>query len=131
MTVSALSFLAVPTVPALCHRWGRKSHARLLLILVFTVGLVVSIFAAPSWQPFDAMHPKRVLCLYMENITSNDLSLHVANIDPTTSIFKGIIDKTSTSLLLSEAPVASDINDDIPDWDIVRCPLPGVHIEKD
>lgn len=117
--VSGLSFLAVPTFPALCHRWGAKSHTRILVVLLFAVGLVVSVFAAPSWQPFDAMHPKRVLCLYMENMTSNDLSLHVANIDPTSSIFKSIITESSTALSLSETPIASDINDDIPDWDIV------------
>lgn len=117
--VSALGFLAVPTFPALCHRWGRKAHKRLILILLFAVGLVVSIFAAPSWRPFDATHPKRVMCLYMENMTSNDMSLHVANIDPSSTVFQSLLNDSSNALSLTQAPIKSDINDDIPDWDIV------------
>lgn len=115
-----LGFLAIPTFPALCHRWGQRFLSQLIIGLLFAAGVAVSIFAAPSWRPFDATHPKRMLCLYMENITSKDLSLHVANLDPSTTIFQSILANSTTALALSQVPIKSDINDDIPDWDIVR-----------
>lgn len=107
-------------VPALCHRWGTDVLGRLILFLVFATGIIVSIFAAPSWPSFDMEHPKRILCLYMENITSHDLTLHIAGIDGARTIFSNMIAESTEKLGLLDKPVQTNMSDDIPDWDIVR-----------
>ena len=87
--------------------------------MLFVTGIIVSIFAAPSWQTFDAEHPKRILCLYMENITSHDLTLHMAGIDAAQTLFSNTMLETAIKMGLTEKPIATDMGTDIPDWDIV------------
>jgi hypothetical protein len=89
------------------------------LVFTLAIGVIISVFASSTRPTFDAMHPKRVLCLYMENITSHDLSLHMANIDGAGTVFKDLVHASTAQLGLLEKPVWADIGDSIPDWDIV------------
>lgn len=118
-TVALVGFLLIPTFPAMCHRWGRSFLLQLILLLVFITGLTMSIFAAPTWRGFDELHPKRILCLYMENTTSHTMSLHIAGVDGTATLLTDIVENTASQLALPAAPVKTNIDDDIPDWDVV------------
>lgn len=113
-------FLVIITVPALCHRWGTQFLGRSVLGWFFATGLIVATFSAPSHRGFDLEHPQRVLCLYMENITSHELTLHVGGIDSASTLFQTTVNNTAERLSLGEIPVVENIGDDIPDWDIVR-----------
>lgn len=111
--------LVLPVFPSLLHRWGTGMLYRLVLLLTIMTAVVVAIFAAPQWPSFDAMHPKRVCVLYMENTTSNSLDLHIAGLDNTITLFAQMVEDATDIMELSNRPQISHINDDIPDWDIV------------
>lgn len=115
--VGGLMYLLVPTLPVLAHRFGKNVLTQAIVLMLFVSGGIISIFAAPDMQPFDFLHPKRVLCLYMEDTATGSLSLHVAGLDPTP--FKNLVDGLANELQLAEKPVLSEIRDDIADWDIV------------
>ena len=117
--------LVLPTFPALLHRWGNAMLLRFVLLLTLATSVVIAVFAAPSWRPFDAAHPKRVCVLYMENTTSATLDLHVAGLDAATAVLSDIVQDAAGVLQLSSTPVVSNIDDDIPDWDIVRLSDPN------
>lgn len=116
--VGGLMYLLVPTVPSLAHRFGKNVLTQAIVLMLFLSGGIISIFGAPGMQPFDFLHPKRVLCLYMEDTATSTLSLHVAGLDPTP--FASLVDNLATEMQLAEKPVLSEIRDDIADWDIVR-----------
>ena len=115
--VGGLVYLLVPTLPMLAHRFGKNVLTQAIVLTLFVSGGIISIFAAPGMQPFDFLHPKRVLCLYMEDTATGSLSLHVAGLDPTP--FANLVDNLAGELQLAEKPVLSEIRDDIADWDIV------------
>lgn len=115
--VSGILYLVIPTVPILAHRFGTKILMQAVVLMLFASGGILSIFAAPGMETFDFLHPKRVLCLYMEDTSTNTLSLHVAGLDP--APFAGLVENLATTMKLDEQPVLSEIRDDIADWDIV------------
>lgn len=116
-SVAGVLYLVLPMLPSLAHRWDSRILTQAMVIIVFISGVIIAIFAAPSWQPFDEMHPKRLLCLYMENTTSNSFSLHIAGLDP--SPLDSVVSSIATEMQLDGKPVLSEISDDIAEWDIV------------
>lgn len=115
--VSGISYLVIPTASIAAHRFDRKVLKEAVIFMLFASGAIISIFAAPGMEAFDYLHPKRVLCLYMEDTSSNTLSLHIAGLDP--SPFEQLVENLADKLELQERPVLSEISDDIADWDIV------------
>ena len=62
----------------------------------------------------------------MENITSHDLSLHIAGIDASQTLFTDMLSETAKKMDLPGKPIATDMGTDVPDWDIVstnRCEI--------
>lgn len=115
--VSGILYLVVPALPIAAHRFDKTILTQAVVLMLFASGAIISIFAAPGMQTFDFLHPKRVLCLYMEDTSSNTLSLHIAGLDP--SPFEHLVDDLAAKLELEEKPVLSEIRDDIAEWDIV------------
>lgn len=115
--VSGIAYLVLPILPIAAHRFSRNILMQAVVLMLFVSGGIISIFAAPGMQAFDFLHPKRVLCLYMEDTSSNTLSLHIAGLDPTP--FENLVENLADKMELQERPVLSEIRDDIADWDIV------------
>ena len=61
--VAVLTFLCLPGVLALSHRFGVQKLERILLTLAALSAVAIAIFVQPSWAAFDRLHPKRVLSL--------------------------------------------------------------------
>ncbi|GJN92127.1 hypothetical protein Rhopal_005157-T1 [Rhodotorula paludigena] len=135
--VGAVGYLTVPMLLPLCHRWGASFTARLALLLTFATAFSIGMFTRPSWKPYDAAHPKRLLVLHMENTTTtpSTFNLHVASVDGTP--FSGLVDEATNGLRAAGSVPEPTIADDLSvDWDIIypvsqflttfRIPLPPV-----
>ena len=59
---------ALPLVIPFIHRFPRRILRRAAIIPTFLTAIAIGVFAMRS--PFDAMHPKRIFVLHMENVSS-------------------------------------------------------------
>lgn len=77
-------------------------------------------FTRPSWQPYDKMHPKRILCLHMENTTTTPphFHLHVASVDgvPFGDL---VLEATKGLTAVNSVPAPVHADDMSSDWDII------------
>jgi len=61
--VAILTFLGLPALLPLAHRFGVRKLERLILSFVILTAAAMAIFLSPNWAPFDEKHPKRILSL--------------------------------------------------------------------
>ncbi|EPQ26656.1 uncharacterized protein PFL1_05636 [Pseudozyma flocculosa PF-1] len=78
--VAALSFLSLPALVPLSHRYTTATLGRAILALVSLTAVMVAVFAAR--QPFDALHPKRLFVHQVQNITSGEWFMNLGAADP-------------------------------------------------
>ncbi|KAK4055194.1 hypothetical protein OIV83_000474 [Microbotryomycetes sp. JL201] len=126
---SAVGFLCVPMIVPFSHRFGPKVTSRLALFLTFWTAGTLGWFTRPSWQPYDKMHPKRLLVLHMENTTTTPphYNLHVASVDG--APFEDLVVAATKGLTLAdEIPTPARADDYTTDWDVIfptyKVPLP-------
>jgi hypothetical protein len=114
--VGIVGFLSIPMALPFAHRYGERFLIRAVLFLVAASTVIAGVFFHPSWKAYDAEHPKRILSLHMENITTGEFSLHVASLDRMP--FHDLISNTTTELGIDTKDlVFEDISTDIPDWE--------------
>ncbi|KAM0793486.1 hypothetical protein ACM66B_000927 [Microbotryomycetes sp. NB124-2] len=117
---SAVGFLCVPMIVPFSHRFGPKVTSRLALFLTFWTAGTLGWFTRPSWQPYDKMHPKRLLVLHMENTTTTPphYNLHVASVDG--APFEDLVVSATKGLTLGdEIPTPARADDYTTDWDVI------------
>ncbi|BGP44460.1 hypothetical protein JCM10450v2_000274 [Rhodotorula kratochvilovae] len=118
-----VDFIIATLVGALlpfCHRWGASFTARLAVFFLLLSAFSVGWFTRPSWSPYDAAHPKRLLVLHMENTTTSPstFNLHVASVDG--SPFSDLVESATAGLRAAGSVPEPTIADDLSvDWDIV------------
>ncbi|GAA5932298.1 hypothetical protein JCM1841_005187 [Sporobolomyces salmonicolor] len=135
---AGVGFLVIPMLLPFCHRFGASFTARLVLLLTFLTAGSLSWFTRPSWGPYDAEHPKRILVLHMENTTTvpPEFHLHVASVDG--NPFFDLVTKATDGLTMPGSVPEPTVADDLSvDWDIIypvsqflttyKVPLPPVH----
>lgn len=61
--VAILTFLCLPALPALSHRFGVRKLERVILTVVALSAVAIGVFVQPQMPAFDRLHPKRVLSL--------------------------------------------------------------------
>jgi hypothetical protein len=81
--VGVLTFLALPMWTTFCHRFSKPQLRQLCLLCFLASSAATAYFTRPGWEPFDALHPKRVLSLHNEDISTDppQFSLHIAGVD--------------------------------------------------
>ncbi|CAA22540.1 ER metallopeptidase Erm1 [Schizosaccharomyces pombe] len=92
-----------------CFRLG-------LLFSIFVVGFSSFILAKQDTY-YDSLHPRRIFVQRMENITSNEVSLHIASADSAPGFDK--LSSDLSSLLTDEPVVKTEMDDWNSDWDTV------------
>ncbi|GAA6054771.1 hypothetical protein JCM3770_000935 [Rhodotorula araucariae] len=115
--VGAVGYL---TLLPFCHRWGASFTARLAVFFLLLSAFSVGWFTRPSWSPYDAAHPKRLLVLHMENTTTtpSTFNLHVASVDG--SPFSALVESATAGLRAPGSVPEPTIADDLSvDWDII------------
>ncbi|GAA5843912.1 hypothetical protein JCM11251_002246 [Rhodosporidiobolus azoricus] len=119
--VSAVGYLTIPMLLPFCHRYGASFTARFALFLTFLTAGTLGWFSRPSWGPYNAAHPKRLLVLHMENTTTSppEFHLHVATTD--SQPFADLVTRATAGLTASadavpEPTVADDLS---VDWDLI------------
>jgi hypothetical protein len=114
--VGIVGFLTFPMSLPFAHRYGERFLVRCILFLIAMSTVIAGVFLHPSWEIYDVTHPKRILSLHMENITTGDFSLHVASLDRVP--FHELISNTTTELGIDTKDlIFEDISTDIPDWE--------------
>lgn len=58
--VSTLTFLCLPAIIPLSHRFGTKGLKNGISIMAFISVLSIAIYSSPVMKPFDEMHQKRL-----------------------------------------------------------------------
>ncbi|GAA6040391.1 hypothetical protein JCM8097_007592 [Rhodosporidiobolus ruineniae] len=102
------------------HRFGASFTARLAVLLTLATAFSLSWFSRPSWSPYDAVHPKRLLILHMENTTTSppEFHLHVASVDGLP--FAPLVERATQGLMAEGGVPEPTIADDLSvDWDII------------
>ncbi|KAM0755633.1 hypothetical protein T439DRAFT_320338 [Meredithblackwellia eburnea MCA 4105] len=117
---TAVGFMAVPMFLPFIHRFGPIATSRIAIFLTFATAGSLGWFTRPSWNVFDAAHPKRLLVLHMENQTTTppEFHLHIASIDGTPSLDL-IVDSTKSLSAENAVPVNVASSDYNPDWIIL------------
>jgi hypothetical protein len=93
---------------------------RLIITLTFVSAFTLGYYTRPTSQPFDAAHPRRLLALYLENITDSTpvFHLHLASIDP--SPIEEYITKASEGLIeIGEKLEAVDEGSYQNEWEVI------------
>ncbi|ORY69282.1 hypothetical protein BCR35DRAFT_319080 [Leucosporidium creatinivorum] len=117
---AGVGFLAVPMVLPFVHRFGPKTTSRIALFFTFFTAGTLGWFTRPSWSPYDKMHPKRILCLHMENISATppQFDLHLAGLDSVP--FEELVMSATKGLTASNTvPEPVQVDDDNSDWNII------------
>ncbi|GAA5972745.1 hypothetical protein JCM11641_003001 [Rhodosporidiobolus odoratus] len=118
--VGGVGFLTIPMLLPFLHRYGSSFTARFSLLLTFLTAFSLGTFTRPSWGPYDAAHPKRLLCLFMENATTTppEFHLHVATTDGMP--FEGLVERATRGLVAEgEVPMPTVADELSVDWDII------------
>lgn len=89
------------------------------LFLTFVTAGTFGWFTRPASTPYDKMHPKRLLVLHMENITTvPEFHLHVASVDG--APFGDLVLQATDGLrALDSVPTPLRADDHSSDWDII------------
>ncbi|TDL26482.1 hypothetical protein BD410DRAFT_741807 [Rickenella mellea] len=77
--VALISSYTFALVIPFCHRFGKRFLHRALGFSFLATVLSVAIFSLRT--PYDFMHPKRLYIIHSENITNNEVHLHMASAD--------------------------------------------------
>lgn len=91
-----------------------------MVFLALASMVSVGIFMNPSWSPYDAQHPKRILVLHMENTTTTppEFHVHVASVDGTP--FYDLVESATAGLTAAGSVPEATVADDLSvDWDVM------------
>ncbi|KAF5379478.1 hypothetical protein D9615_006633 [Tricholomella constricta] len=77
--VSSIGSLALPLVVPFAHRFGPRALRRGVVYASLVTAVLIAVFAMRA--PFDDMHQKRMFILHLENITTHEQHLHIADAD--------------------------------------------------
>lgn len=118
--VCGVGFLSIPMILPFSHRYGKIFTSRMIIVLVFFTAGTTGWFTRPRWNVYDVDHPKRLLVLHLENITTTPsvFDLHIASVDPVP--FYDVVLTATTGLGVNGVlPERMDACDQRPDWDII------------
>ncbi|BGP12418.1 hypothetical protein JCM10213v2_000334 [Rhodosporidiobolus nylandii] len=138
--VSGVGYLTIPMLLPFVHRYGASFTARILLLLTLVTAGTMGWFSRPAWGPYDAAHPKRLLCLFMENTTTSPpaFHLHIATTDGMP--FASLVERATEGLTaVGSVPEPTVADDWSTDWDTLypvsqflttyKIPLPSADID--
>ncbi|KAI0924464.1 hypothetical protein AcW2_005343 [Taiwanofungus camphoratus] len=115
--VAGAGAYTLPLLVPFMHRFGPRFLARAILLLSMVTAVAIAVFSMKS--PFDPMHQKRMFVIHMENITTQEQHLHVAQSDGAPG-FDLLIDAVAERFSVPEAaPTPIPMNDWNSDWDTV------------
>ncbi|EPY49730.1 peptidase [Schizosaccharomyces cryophilus OY26] len=110
-------YISFPLFSAWIQRLRSPRFLKLGFLLSILIAGISSYVLGGQETFYDALHPRRVFIQHMENITSNEFSLHVATADSAPGFEKLVYDVASK---VSEEPVVqTEIDDWNSDWDTV------------
>ncbi|WBW73084.1 ER metallopeptidase Erm1 [Schizosaccharomyces osmophilus] len=110
-------FISFPLLSPWIQRIRSPCFIKFGFLLSILVALSSSYILGGQDTYYDALHPRRVFVQHMENITSNEFSLHIATADSAPGFDKLVSNVASK---ISEEPaVKTEVNDWNSDWDTV------------
>ncbi|KAJ7736555.1 hypothetical protein DFH07DRAFT_905762 [Mycena maculata] len=113
--VAVLGAQALPLVIPFAHRFGARALRRVVLVLGALTVVNMGIYARR--EVFDAMHQKRLFVLHLENATTHEHHLHIANADGAPGFDALVRDITTEFAGLQAAAVPVVMDDYNSDWD--------------
>jgi len=88
--VGILGSFTLPFTLSFFHRSSRATLGKAALVVWAVAIVAIAVFAQRN--PFDEMHQKRVFIVHMENVTTNEFSLHVGAADRAPGLEKIVYD---------------------------------------
>ncbi|EPX70912.1 peptidase [Schizosaccharomyces octosporus yFS286] len=110
-------FISFPLLSSWIQRIRSPCILKFGFLLSILVALVSSYILGGQDTYYDALHPRRVFLQHMENVTSNEFSLHVAAADSAPG-FEQLVSNLA-SKISDEPIVKTEIDDWNSDWDTV------------
>lgn len=119
--VAALTFMTLPMVPPLAHRFGPVFLRKAILVSLSVSVAAVAIFAAVGQNPFDEMHPQRLFTHHVHNITSGEWWMNLGSADPSSRTqFQQLADGLHAELgVPGESAQVKEMNEYNADFDIL------------
>lgn len=119
--VSVLSFLSLPWLLPLAHRFDSQVTRRIILFFLSVSITALALYSSSEMKPFDELHPKRLFVHQTHNLTSGEWYLNLGGADPAPeSIFQTLADGLQEEFgIKGEAATLVDMTEYNTDWDIV------------
>lgn len=119
--VSALSFLCLPFLIPLSHRFGTRFLRRSIFVGLAVSVASIAVYVSPAAKPFDALHPRRLFTHQVHNITSGEWWMNLGGADPSPShLFQSLADGLQAEFgVPGEAASLQEMNKYNPDFDIL------------
>lgn len=120
--VGFLTFLSLPMLIPLAHRFGPHALRRAIYFSLSASALVVAIYAAPGGlKPFDSMHPQRLFVHQVHNVTSGQWWMNLGAADPAPpSLFANIAEGLQEQFgLPGGVAELQEMNERNPDFDVL------------
>lgn len=119
--VSALSFLCLPFLLPLSHRFGQRFLRRAVVVGTSLSIAAIAIYASPAMKPFDALHPRRLFTHQVQNLTSGEWWMNLGGADPSPSrLFQNLADGLQGEFgIAGKQAYLQEMNKYNPDFDIL------------
>ncbi|PWN45424.1 hypothetical protein IE81DRAFT_320179 [Ceraceosorus guamensis] len=106
--VAALSFMSLPIMLPLAHRYGPKHITRAIAGLLIFTSIAIAVFASPSFSPWTPLTPKRIFVHQVENITDGTWSMNMGHADAAPGHWQ-LVDDVRTALVPEHAPAVKQV----------------------
>ena len=117
--VAVLTFLCMPFVLPLSHRFGEAALRRTIVFGLAVSVVVIGIFASPAMSPFDKWHPKRLFVHQAQNITSGEWFMNLGSADPAPGFAKLVSEVHASLGIPGQAAELVEMNEYNSDFDIL------------
>lgn len=108
--VAALSFMSLPIVLPLSHRYGPQRITQAIVGLLIFTSISIAVFASPSFSPWTPLTPKRIFVHQVENITDGTWSMNMGHADAAPGHWQ-LVDDVRNALVPDYAPAVKQVMD--------------------